>query len=97
LTDGQTGTGTFTLSFANAVSPITLGDFYVRYQSVSGAGHITSASGNGTLTSSTSGGSTSGGSTGGTPVSEPGMLGLLGGALLALGLAGRRRRKFAAA
>lgn len=96
LTDGQTGTGTFTLTFANAVSPITLGDFYVRYQSISGAGNVTSASGNGTLTSSTSGGST-GGSTGGTPVPEPGMLGLLGGALLALGFAGRRRRKVAAA
>jgi hypothetical protein len=77
---GSTGTGTFTLSFSQPVSAITLSDFFVRYQSISGAGSVTSASGSGTLTSS------------GTPVPEPGMLGLLGGALIATALLRRRRR-----
>lgn len=80
LADGQTGTGTFTLSFAQPVSSLSLSDFYVRYQSVSGAGNITSASGSGTLTSS------------GGQVPEPGMVGLLGGAMLATAFLRRRRK-----
>ena len=84
LTTGQTGTGTMALTFGAIANEVTLGDFYVRYQSITGAGNVTSASGNGTLTST-------GGSTGGTPVPEPGMLGLLGGGLIALGLMRRRR------
>lgn len=84
LTDGQTGTGTFTLSFASPVSSLTLGDFYVRYQSITGAGTVDSASGKGSLTST-------GGSTGGQ-VPEPGMLGLLAGSAAAVLLFRRRRR-----
>ena len=84
LLDGQTGTGSFTLNFSQPLTSLTLSDFYVRYQSVSGAGNITSASGAGTLTGSSS--------TGGTSVPEPGMLGLMGGAAAALVLLRRRRQ-----
>lgn len=100
LTAGQTGTGTFTLSFASPVSALTLGNFFVRYQSIMGVPGVSSATGDGTI-SSTSGGSTSGGSTGGTPVPEPGMLGLFGAGIIGLALARRRRQtvrvRFAAA
>lgn len=82
LTEGQTGTGTFTLSFSQPVSSLTLGDFYVRYQSITGAGSISSASGVGSLTST--------GSSGGT-VPEPGMVGLLGGAMIVTAFLRRRR------
>lgn len=88
LTDGQTGTGTFTLSFSQPISALTLSDFYVRYQSITGAGNVSSASGAGTLTSTSSGG---------TSVPEPGMLGLFGVALVGVGLMGRRRLQFSAA
>lgn len=86
---GETGTGSFTLSFASPVSALTLSDFYVRYQSIAGVPGISSASGSGTI-SSTSGGST-GGSTGGTPVPEPGMLGLFGAGLIGLAVARRNK------
>lgn len=82
--DGQTGSGTLTLSFATAPSSLTLSDFFVRYQSITGAGNVTSATGSGTITSS-------GGSTGGTPVPEPGMIGLFGLGLIGLALARRRQ------
>lgn len=81
---GQTGTGTFTLNFASPVSSLTLSDFYVRYQSITGVKNVTSASGAGTL----AGGSTS---SGGTPVPEPGMVGLFGAGLVGLALLRRRR------
>lgn len=84
LLDGATGTGTFTLNFSQPISALTLSDFYVRYQSVSGAGNVTSASGSGTLTSS-------GSSSGGTSVPEPGMLGLFGAALMGVALMRRRQ------
>lgn len=84
LTIGQTGTGTFTLSFSQPVSSLTLSDFYVRYQSISGVSGVSSASGSGTLTSTSS--STSGGT-----VPEPGALGLFGGGLIALAFMRRRR------
>ena len=88
LTIGQTGTGAFTLSFSQPVSSLTLSDFYVRYQSISGTSNPpSSASGAGTLSST----STTSTSSGGTPVPEPGMLGLMGGALVMVGLLRRRR------
>jgi len=85
LTLGQSGTGSFTLSFSQPVSELTLSDFYVRYQSISGVPGISSASGSGTLTSTST-------SSGGTPVPEPGMLGLMATGLIAMGLVRRRRR-----
>lgn len=89
LTIGENGTGSFTLSFSQPVSSLTMSDFYVRYQSIAGTNNPpSSASGAGTLTST---GSTS---SGGTPVPEPGMLGLMGGALVMLGM--MRRRQVAA-
>jgi hypothetical protein len=84
LFDGQTGTGSFTLNFAQPLTSLSLSDFFVRYQSISGAGNITSGSGSGTLTSTSSGG---------TPVPEPGMVGLLGASLIGVALLRRRRRQ----
>lgn len=94
LTDGQTGTGTFTLNFAQPLTSLTLSDFFNRYQSITGAGNVSSATGSGTLTG-TSGGTTTS-TSGGTSVPEPGMLGLFGAALIGVGLM-RRRQRFAAA
>lgn len=94
LMEGATGTGSLTLNFSQPLTSLTLSDFFVRYQSITGAGNVTSASGTGTLTSTSSGGTTSGG----TSVPEPGMVGLMGGALLLLAMRSRRRRvAFAAA
>ena len=81
--DGQTGSGTLSLGFSSAPSSLTLSDFFVRYQSISGAGNVTSATGSGTMTST---------STGGTPVPEPGMIGLLGFGLIGVAFARRRRQ-----
>ena len=94
LTTATGFTGSFTLTFSQPVSSLTLSDFFVRYQSISGVPGISSASGSGTLTSSGGSTTTSGGSTstGGTPVPEPGMLGLFGGSLAALAWFSRRRR-----
>ena len=105
LLDGATGTGSLTLNFSQPLTSLTLSDFFVRYQSITGAGNVTSASGSGSLSSTTSGGTsggtTSGGTTtssGGTSVPEPGMVGLMGGALLLLAMRSRRRKvSFAAA
>lgn len=83
---GDSGTGSFTLTFAQPVSAVTLSDFYVRYQAISGAGNVTSATGSGTQSSSST-------TSGGTQVPETGMLGLLGGALIATALLCRRRRE----
>ena len=85
LTIGESGTGTFTLSFSQPISSLTLSDFYLRYQSITGAGNVTSASGAGTLTG------TSGGTSGGTSVPEPGMLRLLSLGLIGTALLRRRR------
>lgn len=88
LTIGQSGSGSFTLGFSQPVSSLTLSDFFVRYQAISGTNNPpSSASGSGTLTSS-----------GGTPVPEPGMLGLMAGGLALMGLMRRRQKvRFAAA
>ena len=92
VTNGNTGTGTLSLTFdGGAPAPITLSDFFLRYQSISGAGNVTSASGSGSITSS--GGTPPGSTTGGTEVPEPGMLGLLGVGLIGIGLMRSRRRK----
>jgi hypothetical protein len=84
--DGQTGTGTLSLSFGTAPAQLTLDDFFVRYQSITGIDGVTSASGRQTSTT------TSGGSTSGTDVPEPGMMFLFGLAALAI-MAGTRRRR----
>lgn len=89
LTTGATGTGSFTLNFSQPLTSLTLSDFYTRYQSITGAGNVTSASGSGTLTGTST-------STGGTSVPEPGMLGLFGAALVGLGVLRRRQRLVAA-
>lgn len=86
VTLGDTGSGSLTLSFANALSSLNISDFFVRYQSIAGtdANTPSSAVGSGTITTS------GGGSSGGVPVPEPGMLGLF--MLGAAGLWFRRRR-----
>ena len=86
VSEGNTGTGSLTLNFADIVDSISLSEFFVRYQSITGAGHVSSASGAGTPTS------TSTSTTSGTTVPEPGMLGLFGAGLLGLGLMRRRRK-----
>lgn len=86
--NGDTGSGTLTLDFGAALSSLTLDDFFVRYQSITGAGNVGSASGQQTSSSTTTSTSTSGG----TPVPAPGMLGLLALALVSLGLMRRRRK-----
>lgn len=80
LATGTSGTGSFTLNFSSPISSLTLSDFFVRYQSITGAGNVTSASGEGTMTS-----------TGGTSVPEPGVLGMMLGGIAAIALLRRRR------
>ena len=45
LTNGQSATGGFWLNFNSPQASLALSDFSVRYQSVAGAGRVTSASG----------------------------------------------------
>jgi len=42
---GDPATGTFTLEYGDPVASLYLGDFWVRYQGLSGLGQVTSASG----------------------------------------------------
>jgi hypothetical protein len=87
---GDTGTGTLTLNFSSAVNELTLSDFFVRYQSISGGGAPGSAIGRGTTTSTSTG--STGGSTGGTPVPAPAALWLFAAGLAGLGWQFGRRR-----
>ena len=80
--NGNTGTGTLSLNFGTALSSLTLDDFFVRYQSITGAGDIGSASGRQVSTSTSSG----------NDVPEPNMMILFGLAAMMI-FAGTRRRK----
>ena len=84
VSTGQTGSGSLMLGFSDPVNSLTLDNFFVRYQSITGAGNVSSASGAATSSSSTS-------SSGGTQVPEPGTLVLFGFGLAGLAFAGRRR------
>lgn len=86
---GETGSGTLTLNFASPLTSLSLDDFFVRYQSITGAGSVNSAVGQGTIVTSSSGGTTSGG----TQVPEPGIVGLFALGVLGMGWALGRRRK----
>ena len=79
---GDSTTGTLTLTFADALSQLTLSDFFIRYQAISGPGAPGSATGRPTTST---GGSTS---SGGTPVPAPAVFGHV--ALAAGGLAASR-------
>ena len=82
LASNQSGSGSFSLTFSSPVAEVTLSDFFVRYQSITGVSGITSGIGAGTISSvSTSGG---------TPIPEPGMVGLFGLGEAALVVARRR-------
>ena len=91
LTIGQSGSGTFALTFASAPTALTLQNFFDRYQSIvdSAFPSIGSASGAGTISSSSTS-STSSTSSGGTTVPEPGMLGLFALGFISLALSRRR-------
>lgn len=82
VSEGSTGSGSLVLNFDPDADQITLSDFFVRYQGISGADGVTSATGQ----------STTSGSSSGTQVPAPGMAGLLGLAVVGLGLLRRRRR-----
>ncbi|MFN3388133.1 MAG: cistern family PEP-CTERM protein [Allosphingosinicella sp.] len=68
VTIGETATGSLTLSFSSAIDQLTLSDFFVRYQSITGGNAPGSAIGRGTTSSTSTSTSTS---TGGTPVPAP--------------------------
>ncbi|MFB0611472.1 cistern family PEP-CTERM protein [Aurantiacibacter poecillastricola] len=88
VSEGSTGSGSLVLNFDPGASAITLSDFFVRYQGITGAGEVGSASGRSTTSSGSTGSSTSSGA----QVPAPGMIGLLGLALLGLGAIRHRRR-----
>lgn len=73
----------FILGYSNPVSSLTIDDFFIGYQSITGAGSVHSAIGIGAIQNTS----------GGTPIPEPGMLGLFGLAVAALGFKRRRLNK----
>lgn len=77
---GSTVSHGFILGYANPISSLTIDDFLIGYQSITGAGNVHSAVGTGTIQNAS----------GGTPIPEPGMLALFGLAVAALEF--RRRR-----
>lgn len=83
IAQGESGSGSLSLFFdPDAPSDITLSDFFVRYQGITGAGNVGSATGQSTTSSSSSG----------TQVPAPGMMVLLALGLFGLGAVRRRRR-----
>ncbi|MDE1466679.1 cistern family PEP-CTERM protein [Aurantiacibacter sp. D1-12] len=95
VAEGDSGSGTLSLFFdPTAPGEITLDNFFVRYQGITGAGGVGSATGGQTSTSGLTppgGTTTTTTSTSGTPVPAPGMLALLALALASLGFFRRRR------
>lgn len=95
LFDGENAAGTLSLSFGTAPSTLTLDDFFVRYQSITGIDGVTSASGRQTSSTGTSTTTTTSTSSGGTEVPAPGMLAIFAMALMALfGFSRRRKIEF---
>jgi hypothetical protein len=83
VTQGNSGSGSFTLGFASAITQLTLSDFVIRWQSLTYPG-VTGGSGSGIETGCV------GPNCEDRNVPEPGTLALLG--LGAIGFALRRRR-----
>jgi hypothetical protein len=80
IAQGATGTTTLTLNFASiGASGVTLSNFGVRYQSIAGAGNVTSAVGRGTP--------------GTPPVPEPAAMALFGLGALIVGAKLRKRAR----
>ncbi len=85
--------GTTTSSTTTSSGSTTTGGYTSTTSTTSGGSTTTSTTtGGSTTTSTTSGGTTTSTSSGGTAVPEPGMLGLMGIALLGIGAARRRKR-----
>ena len=79
---GDPATGSFTLTYGSNVSDLTLQDFYVRYQGLTGLNGIGSATGREVVT---------------PPVPEPSTWAMMLFGFGALGFAMRRRRQLAPA
>lgn len=81
LAPGSSETGGFMLGFAKSATSLNIDDFFLRYQTLTDTGALTSASATGMITSTSSGG---------TPVPEPDMLVLFSAAVAALAWYRRR-------
>lgn len=84
LFEGESGSGSLSLTFDSAPTELTLDDFFVRYQSITGIDNVGSASGRQTSSSS------------GTDVPEPSMMLLFAAAAFGGMFLARRRRRFTA-